>query len=244
MHINFDHTDSPETLRAISALCLILAGDRPQEASPQGDMLTLAEHMTTHNPLLADLPVVEETPAPKEPATTDDGVSPQPSGESSAADARVDMHGVVFDERFCANAKEPFYATGKMSGQWKCKRGVTSAEYDVWYAEQLESGPDEELEVDTSAAFAKHDDTADAAAAFAPPATEAAAAPAPAPGVPTDSGTLMVWVAEQQAAGNLTQERVAQAYGQLQLTLVDLFPPNDAATVAARVAALYELLQS
>ena len=51
-------------------------------------------------------------------------------------DQAVDLHGVAFDQAYCARAEEPFYTTGPRSGQWKKKRGVDDAAYDKWYTSQ------------------------------------------------------------------------------------------------------------
>ena len=50
---------------------------------------------------------------------------------------RLDLKGVAFDARYCANAQDPFYASGKEAGQWKAKRGLAAGVYEGWYAAQL-----------------------------------------------------------------------------------------------------------
>lgn len=49
----------------------------------------------------------------------------------------ADEKGVPFDAKFCARAKEPFYMSGNMKGQWKKGRGVDQSAYDAWYREAL-----------------------------------------------------------------------------------------------------------
>ena len=45
------------------------------------------------------------------------------AGAADAASDRLDLNGVAFDPKFCAESKDPFYNTGKKTGQWK-KRGA------------------------------------------------------------------------------------------------------------------------
>lgn len=138
----------------------------------------------------------------------------------------VDQHGVAKDDRFCATARDPFFATGKRSGQWKKRKGVDDAAYDAWYASQLQALDDDE------------DDTppTNTAAAFG-----AAPAAAPAPVGPRTCGDFMGWVAKQQAAGALNQDDIGAAYCEARVEVADLFGP-DATVVEGHIARLYSVL--
>lgn len=162
----------------------------------------------------------EETEA--EPTGTAPTAEPD-SNTPSTSGAPVDTKGVAFDANYCGQAKDPYYATGKRSGQWKKRKGVDDADYDAWYASQLgDSAP--APEVNTSAAFG---------APAEQPETTAA---------PATTGEFMGWVSELQAAGRLTQEHVNQAYAANGLGINALFPPNTEEQIATNIAKLYEAL--
>lgn len=75
-------------------------------------------------------PGEEEKPeAPKEVTAT-----PEPQVEDAPV---VDENGVAKNPDFCANAKDPFYGSGKRKGQWKKGKGVSDEDYDAWYQSQL-----------------------------------------------------------------------------------------------------------
>lgn len=122
-------------------------------------------------------------------------------------DTQVDEHGVRKDGSYCATAAKPFYGSGKTKGQWKKKQGVGVEAYTTWYAAELlkvkkpDEGTDEQI--DTSAAFGTGDDKKSADA-------------------PTDPGALMMWVSEQQTAGNVTEAQVTAAYAAVGLSNVTL----------------------
>ena len=152
--------------------------------------------------------------------------------KSSAPSERLDEHGVAYDPKFCADAEKPFYASGKKAGQWKAKRGADESVYDEWYAAQLVNVvPPAPAPIDPAAAFAT------------PPPPP----PPPAPPLYTDddmpknTGEFMVWVAEQTAAGRLSQPLVTAAYSAAGVQLQDLFD-DDSATVAVKLARVYGLL--
>lgn len=144
------------------------------------------------------------------------------AGTNAPAGAgNVDEKGVPFDGDYCAKAAKPFYATGKKSGQWKKKTGVEEDEYDEWYESQLAKvtkTPIVEQEFDTSAAFGGQ---------------------ASAPDVPKDGGSFMMWVSEQQAAGNLTQAQLDEAYAFTGVGVADMWGPN---TGALAVAVIYTFI--
>lgn len=170
---------------------------------------------------------------------TGPATSTEPAPVATAVqDAEVDTKGVAKDPAFCANAKDPFYATGKRAGQWKKRQGVADDAYDIWYEDQLEAvsgGLRDDAAADEEAA-----PPVDAAAAFAPSTQQAAPVD---PDVPKDCGTFMGWVAKMQASGAVSQEQVGAAYSTAGLEVADLFGP-DAAAVAQNVATLYGILSA
>lgn len=149
----------------------------------------------------------------------------------------VDHNGVPKDDRYCGNAAEPFYSSGKRTGQWKKKKGVSDQDYDAWYAEQLQqvqaSQPEQEQgeddhqpgPVDTSGAFSGGYLIYNGAK-----------------NVPQDAGTFMGWVAEKQAAQLLTQADIDYAWNQAGLSIGDIFPPNDQQAIAERIGQLYAIM--
>jgi len=166
---------------------------------------------------------------------TDQGSSTNSTGSGAAAggDAPRDQHGVAFNVHYCGEAQDPFYSSGKRSGQWKKKRGVSDKDYDDWYAEELAElrggSTDEESHqpgpVNTAGAFGNGQ---------AQQQNQAAA--------PQDTGEFMGWVSEKQAGGLITQDDIQQAYNQAGVQVTDLFPPNDPQTIAGRIRQLYDLL--
>ena len=161
--------------------------------------------------------------------TTNDVPADAPTvfgADTAATDTRVDHKGVAFNADFCANASDPFYGSGKNSGQWKKKRGVDDVTYNNWYASQLgsDSAPVEEV-VDTAAAFG-------------------GGTTHQAPDAPKDAGALLTWVSEQQTAGHLTVVDIQAAYTECGLAINDLFPPTDPAAVAQHVTNLYNSLSA
>jgi len=153
----------------------------------------------------------------------------QPRHTEPDAQRKIDTKGVPFHSDFCGVAADPFYSTGKRAGQWKKRKGVTDGDYDFWYTGKL-SELDEEREdkdaggtVNTAGAFAGAGQQKEQAAITAP----------------KDTGSLMAWVSEKQAAGLLTQDDIAGAYSAAGVQITDLFPPNDAATIQGRIAQVY-----
>lgn len=143
---------------------------------------------------------------------------------------RRDLKGVAFDERYCANAQDPFYSSGKEKGQWKAKRGLAAGVYENWYAGQLA----------TSAPAATDEDSdptpiVQTGAAFG--AVPSTLAPAP-----QTAGEFMAWVAEKQTAGKLSQDAINNAYSSLGVRVQDLFPPTPEHVVANNVRALHQHL--
>jgi hypothetical protein len=171
---------------------------------------------------------------------TDPGTSTNSTGSGAAAgnSAPRDQHGVAFNEHYCSEAQEPFYSSGKRSGQWKKKRGVSDQDYDDWYAEELA-----ELQggqADTPRGEDDHQPSqVNSAAAFGNGGQEQQRQGGPAP---QDTGSFMGWVSEKQAAGLLTQADIQEAYTQTGLQVPDLFPPNDPQTVANNIGKLHGLL--
>lgn len=124
---------------------------------------------------------------------------------------KVDPKGVAFDPKFCAAAKDPFYASGAKQDQWKTKRGVTDDAYDKWYFDQLAlqgvgtvaTAEQPETNINVGAAFGQAANT---------PQTDATVE------CPADAGKFMVWVSELQAAGRLTEEELSSAYTEAGIT--------------------------
>jgi hypothetical protein len=146
---------------------------------------------------------------------------------------QIDGKGVAFHAAFCGISAKPFYETGKTSGQWKRRRGVDPAAYDAWYAEQLAN---DSCESDTPV------DTAPVDTAGAFPTTDTQ--PTEHTHAPTTCGDFMGWASKKQAAELLTQADITEAYAAAGLVITDLFPPNDDAVIAERVAVLYNALVS
>lgn len=147
--------------------------------------------------------------------------------------ARLDLKGVPFDDKFCANAQDPFYASGKKSGQWKCKRGVDEAAYDTWYAQQLK----QPAHTMTAPVDEETDPTPTVATGAAFGAVQSTVAP-----TLKTAGDFMAWVSEKQTAGRLTQEVINTAYQQLGIRVQDLFAPTPDNVVANNIAALHGYL--
>ena len=192
------------------------------------------------------------TPAPEDIARTVDEQAAADMGNASSADqsatqeqkagpahaasdgANVDEKGVPFNAELCSKAAIPFYGSGKKKGQWKKRQGVDEDAYDEWYADALlgariEEEPEEQATETTS-------DSNVAANAFG--SQQQAAADE---NVPQDAGQLMKWVSEQQAAGNITQQQVNDAYTALQLPFDAVMNPNY--PVADNCAAIYNHLK-
>ena len=127
---------------------------------------------------------------------------------------RLDTNGVPFDERFCANAKDPYYGTGKRTGQWKKARGVDDAAYDAWYAGQI--------------------------GATNPPPTPPTETEKLAP---TTAGEFFTFVAKEQAEGRITPAHMQSAYSLEGLSAEDVMSP-DAAHAENAIARLYARLVS
>lgn len=171
-------------------------------------------------------------------ATVDDGdglntasaFAPEPAAEALAAghagddaqddadmttaaepDGPVDENGVVKDEKFVGDAKDPFYGTGKRKGQWKKRKGVSEEDYDAWYASAPRFTADaggEGEQVNTAAAFG-------------------GAQQQNAEKTVTDAGGLMLWFSEQTTAGKLEQADLMNAYSELKLDpLATMAGPN------------------
>lgn len=206
---------SDEEVSQLAAACRDGCDDHEEHASPKGSSLFDAQDGTAAA------------------AGTDTSESFSPGH----AAARLDPKGVAFHSAFCGEAKEPFYASGKNKDQWKKKKGVDQPVYDAWYAEQLgalDAAFDDDTvpgpEINAAAAFGN---TAtpeiNAAAAFG----NTAAQQAPAADAPTDAPSLMLWISERQAAGELTQDDVNAAYTTTNLGMQDIFGDNPTPAVAA-----------
>lgn len=206
--------------------------DRPDLARIMGEALILVAEASP----AAERKAIEEAEAPKsmaaaftaEPEEADTiGTAPTAAPEStdpSPSTAPVDTKGVAFDANFCGQAKDPYYATGKRSGQWKKRKGVEDVDYDAWYESRLQPGA-AQAAIDSAAAF-----------------TSAPAPAEPECSAPTTAGEFMGWVSELQAAGRITQEHVNQAYATCGLGINALFPPNTEEQISNNIAQLYGAL--
>lgn len=167
-------------------------------------------------------------PAVDEFSQGEDVLAEEPANVDTGAEVRVDSKGVPFDKDYCANAADPFYKSGKTSGQWKKKKGVEEAEYNDWYALRLR-------EVPTATAEPKAEQPIDTTAAFsgqqAPVTTDA----------PADAGSFMVWVSEMTTAGHFTQADVTAAYEQASIGAADIFQGDNA---AGNIATLHGILSA
>jgi len=150
---------------------------------------------------------------------------------------KVDEKGVPFNAELCSKAAIPFYGSGKKKGQWKKRQGVDEDAYDEWYAEALLGANIAEEEPADTAATETTSDSNVAANAFGNQQQQAAADE----NVPQDAGQLMKWVSEQQAAGNISQQQVTDAYTALQLPFDAVM--NPAYPVADNCAAIYNHLK-
>lgn len=163
--------------------------------------------------------------------------------EQKAAGARaaseggkVDEKGVAFNGEFCSKAAIPFYGSGKKKGQWKKRQGVDEGAYDDWYADELFSG-----KIEGSGQEQANETTSDSNVAANAFGNNTAANTQTDEATPQDAGQLMKWVSEQQAAGNITQQQVTDAYTALQLPFDAVM--NPAYPVADNCASIYNHLK-
>lgn len=207
----------------------------------------------------------DSTSGKSQATTNQGGAAQQGAGDaqgvhSGAADssltdgndnAKLDDKGVGFNEKICGNAAKPFYGSGKTKGQWKRKQGVDQADYDAWYDASLAlaSQDQQEKQVDTSAAFSGQDQgqgdnvaQINTAAAFAGRQNGEVVNDGQNHQEQhqdgktfKDAGEFMQWLAEQQAAENITAGDIDSAYASTQCTMGDLFDPAKAANAIALV---------
>ncbi len=147
----------------------------------------------------------------------------------------VDQKGVAKDGKYCADAAEPFYKSGKYKGQWKKRGGAngpSQEEYDAWYAGELQkvTTPSTNTPAPTEEAF-------DVGSTWSAPAANT-------PAAPTNPGELFAWVAEMQTAQRLTQADIDQAYAANNLTVPQMFGCTDLAVQGQMVTALYNTLNA
>lgn len=159
------------------------------------------------------------------------------AGAHAASDGgKVDEKGVAFNGEFCSKAAIPFYGSGKKKGQWKKRQGVDEGAYDDWYADELFSG-----KIEDSSQEQANETTSDSNVAANTFGNNTAANTQADEATPQDAGQLMKWVSEQQAAGNITQQQVTDAYTALQLPFDAVM--NPAYPVADNCAAIYNHLK-
>lgn len=212
--------------QSIAAGSRVLSAERPhherldqatKDANAADDERRAASKVTVHGTVNTQTGEVLDPELPTNPGDT----------------ARLDTKGVAFDAKYCSNAADPFYATGKESGQWKAKRGLAAGVYDAWYSEQLAASATQ------TAADEDTDPTPTVAtgAAFGAAVTQPAASAAPA-----DLGQFMAWVSEQMVAGRLQQATIDGAYTALGIRIQDLVPPTPPAVVTNNLTALHSFL--
>ncbi len=153
-----------------------------------------------------------------------------------ASGAREDEHGVKFDAKYCANAADPFYGSGKTKGQWKKARGVSQDIYDAWYAGERS------LVASTAHAEATAEpDPATTAAAFGG-GTKTALPMETIAGDPIDPANLlrgpqpnpacangpgvMHWISELQTAGHIDALTVEAVMSKDNISAAVLFAPG------------------
>lgn len=157
----------------------------------------------------------------------------EPELPANPGDAmRLDLKGVPFDAKYCANAADPFYGSGKEKGQWKAKRGLAAGVYEGWYTQQLAAAPSQLAPADEDT---DHTPTVATGQAFG--AVQSTLAPAP-----QTAGEFMAWVSEKQTAGKLAQDVINGAYVALGIRVQDLFAPTLDSIVVNNVRALHQYL--
>jgi len=162
------------------------------------------------------------------PATDQPEAEPQaePVQQDAAVVPDVDKNGVKVDYNYCAKAAKPFYSSGKYAGQWKKGTKVTQEEYDEWYFAQrgaADQSTDPVEQYDTSNAFAAKEEATNNEA-------------------PQGIGQFIMWTAEQQTAGHLTQDDITEAYTLLGISQADISPANPNAQ--ANITGLHSILSA
>lgn len=207
--------------------------DRTDLAEAFGDVLLKIAGRT---------PRQESAPPALKPDTADTtAASADVPALNPPADAPpVDNKGVPKDLTYCANAKDPFYTSGRREGQWKRRQGVAEADYDKWYAGQLAKvsqvdggnaspslfdGEEEQYSAD------------DLAAAFGASGSTATV-------LPRDVNEFMAWVSTQTTEGTITKEQVNNAFNELQIPYTALSSQSNPQDVAHNIKRLVEYLTS
>lgn len=134
----------------------------------------------------------------------------EPQIDKATGEVKLDHSGVPYNEAMCSSGKQPFFTTGKETGQWKKKRGVDEAVFKAWYTVQLA-----DIAGNPQTTTATTETTPSAAAAFGD--TPKGDGPEI-----NNLGSLMTWVSEMQGAGMLTHDQVDQAYATCGTSLVDV----------------------
>lgn len=226
---------------AVTAAAAVDSLSKAVEETPKPAPVASAEEQATQTQTTSaqSAPTVTEEVSHTDPnaSSADQSVTHEQKAEAALAasdGAQVDEKGVPFNPELCGKAAIPFYGSGKKKGQWKKRQGVDEDAYDEWYTEALlgariEEEPEEQATETTS-------DSNVAANAFG--SQQQAATDE---NVPQDAGQLMKWVSEQQAAGNITQQQVTDAYTALQLPFDAVM--NPAYPVADNCAAIYNHLK-
>ena len=174
------------------------------------------------------------TAGKQEPSTATQGADGAPAAQGDGA--KRDEKGVAFNGEFCSKAAIPFYGSGKKKGHWTTRQGVDEGAYDDWYADELFSG-----KIEDSGQEQANETTSDSNVATNTFGNNTAANTQTDEATPQDAGQLMKWVSEQQAASNITQQQVTDAYTALQLPFDAVM--NPAYPVADNCAAIYNHLK-
>ena len=232
--ISFNLDDPKEQLVSIRDLLNAQLAPVPEKKAPT--VTTEAENAEDEDNSGNDENDGAATPA----AAAAPAATAKATSQANDTDAPVDEKGVPFNAEFCGKAAKPFYGSGKKQGQWKKRQGVDEADYDAWYAEMLETAVEADPVVDPD----EDDAPVNTAAAFGGgEQQQQAAAPAGIGDAPKDVGEFMGWIAEQQTAGNLDQDKIGLAYTQAGVAVTDLFAGSDEEK-AEKIGLVYEQLQA
>lgn len=167
-----------------------------------------------------------ESTSSSDQATT----GPQETAEQGAGGVPdVDKNGVPPNWSYCAKAAKPFYASGKYAGQWKKGTKVSQEDYDGWY---LAAKADAVAQHPANKVAEEAYDTSQAFAGEKPEVVNT--------GAPVGIGPFIMWTAEMQTAGHLTQDDISGAYKLLGIEQADISPANQNAQ--ANIAALHAVL--
>ena len=214
---------------AVTAAAAVDSFSKAVDDTPPG---AVEQHVAEPAPedVAREAAATEEQAAPDAPNADSTGQAATQEQKAAGAHVAADEKGVPFNGEFCGKAAQPFYGSGKKKGQWKKRQGVDEAAYDAWYAGVAAAEPEQAPETTSNGSIA--------GSVFAASDAQNAAA---GENIPQDAGQLMKWVSEQQAAGNIAQQQVTDAYTALQLPFDAIMNPSY--PVADNCAAIYSHLK-